>query len=290
MKKVLLLGAKGNLAGQLLNVFRGQYEIIALDRERLDLFQISKLAVLLEEYKASIILNTVAYNKVDACEASKSEYEKAYFLNVVLPNYLANWCLARGSTLVHYSSDYVFSSNDLNHPGFEEQDLVKPINKYGLSKSLGEKKILDLANKGLAFYIIRTSKLFGPPGKSLNAKLSFFDLMLNIASREKKISVVDSEKSCFTYTPDLAKASLALLQDQEKFGIYHLVNEDPYTWYQALIILFEHLKVKDVQVKAVSNLKREAKRPVSSVLKNTKREKLRPFTQALFEYYNKKNI
>lgn len=285
MRKALILGAKGNLGSQIVKQFALNYQLISLDRQDIDLFEIAKLASLLEQLKPAIIINTVAYNKVDDCESSKKEYQKALFLNERLPSLLANWCLEREATLMHYSSDYVFQSDKLNHQGFIESDRPKPINKYAWSKFLGEQKLLTLADKGLAFYLIRTSKLFGPIGQSENAKPSFFDIMIKLSQDNKSLKVVDNEKSCFTYTPDLAKASLNLLQDQAKYGIYHLINEEPATWYQALVFLFKHLGIKDVEIEAVKTLNRTAKRPTSSILINTKRNKLRPFTKALIEYY-----
>ncbi len=285
MKKALILGSKGNLGGQIVKEFRHDYQLIPLDKEQINLFEIPKLASFLEQFKPSIIVNTVAYNKVDDCQDSSEEYQKALFLNEKLVGFLADWSLEREATLIHYSSDYVFNSDNIDHQGFLEKDQTKPINKYGLSKSLGEKKILALANKGLAYYLIRSSKLFGPVGKSPNSKPSFFDIMIKLSQANKKIRVVSSERSCFTYTPDLAQASLSLLKDQAKYGIYHLVNENPVTWYQALVFLFEYLKIKNVEIEAVKSLERIAPRPISSILINSKRRKLRPYTEALLNYY-----
>ncbi len=292
MKKVLVLGAKGNLGSQISKLFIANYHVIPLDKEDIDLFEIPKLASLLEQYRPHIIINTAAYNQVDFCENSESEYQKALFLNERLVSFLADWCLEREATLVHYSSDYVFNSENINHLGFIESAKTNPINKYGLSKSLGEKKILALADKGLSFYLIRTSKLFGPRGDSLNSKLSFFDIMLDLSKDNNKLKVVDGEKGCFCYTPDLAEATLELLRDRAKSGIYHLINEGPSTWYQALKYLFEYLNINNVKIEAVKSLDRAAKRPNSSILLNTKRKKLRPYNLALADYYknNKKNL
>ena len=285
MKKALILGAKWNLGSQIIKVFKSSYQLIPLDREEIDLFEISKLASLLEQYRPSIIVNAAAYNQVDNCEKSVKEYDKALFLNSRLPAFLADWCLERGATLVHYSSDYVFKADDINHSGFNEEAITSPINKYGLTKDLGEKQILALADKGLAFYLIRTSKLFGPKGSSLMAKASFFDIMLELSQTRDKLEVLDSEKSCFTYSLDLAQATLSLLDDQAKYGLYHLINEGPVTWYQACQLLFKYLKRKNIEIKPVSQFKRAAQRPNSSILLNTKREKLRPFGEALKDYY-----
>ena len=100
-----------------------------------------------------------------------------------------------------------------------------------------------------------------------------------------EISVVDDETSCFTYAPDLAQATKALIEDGAPYGIYHLTNDGAATWYEAAVELFERAEMK-VSVKPVSTdaFPRPAKRPKNSTLLNTKRPKLRTYTAALKEF------
>ncbi len=289
MKKVLILGASGNLGTSLSQTF-SDLKPLLWDKLNLDLTDTPALASALNVNQPSMIINAAAYNNVDLCESSESEYKLALKLNRDLVEFLANWCLVSGAVLVHFSSDYVFSSDDIKFPGFKENDSPLPINRYGETKLAGEEKILNLAKQGLNYYIIRTSKLFGPKANSSEAKPSFFDIMLKLAKENREIKIVNSEKSCFTYTPDLSQALRDLINERPNSGIYHLTNSSPATWFEGAKYLFKlfNLSPNIKEIKA-SELSRPAKRPVSSVLINKKRTKLRSWKLALAEFYKKIN-
>ncbi len=291
--KILLLGAKGNLGCQLQKVYKEE-ELIAWDREDIDIIDRELILKKAQDIKPDIIINAAAYNAVDKCEVTeeddgkhKDEYEIAKNINIDGPKNLAEAALAVGAVLVHYSSDYVFDGD--NQDGYDEQDETSPINKYGKTKTFGEKRIIELSGKGLKYYIIRTSKLFGPKGESEIAKPSFFDIMLKLSNERDELEVVDEEKSCFTYTPDLALWTKKLLESSKGSGIYHLVNEGAYTWYEAAKEMFEIIG-KDIKINPVSSEKfpRPAKRPKYSILKNTKFDKMRSLNDALSEYLDVK--
>lgn len=283
--KILILGGQGNLGTQLTKVFSVDYEVISWDRSDVDVLDFALLLEKIKELSPSLIINTVAYNSVDKCE-DKKEYELAIKLNSELPALLADLAMYIGATLIHYSTDYVFNGTE-DKQEFFETDTPNPINKYGESKFAGECEILKQAERGLDYYLIRTSKLFGPKGLSAAAKPSFFDIMLDLALDEKEITLVNEELSCFTYTPDLAEATKRLWEVEAPYGVYHIINEGSCNWYDGAKLLFS-LKKIEVKVRAVrsENLLRAARRPKFSVLKNLKIKKLRNFSDALKEYLN----
>lgn len=280
---ILILGGRGNLGSQLTKLFSADYKTISLDREDLDILDFRALSAKIHELAPELIINAVAYNAVDKCE-NKDSLTEAFKLNVDLPEFLADLALEIGAVLIHYSSDYVFSGTERKQ-SFSEEETPNPINKYGESKLQGERAIMRRVSSGLRYYLIRTSKLFGPVGESPNSKPSFFDIMLGLSETKKELTVVNEELSCFTYTPDLAAASKRLWELEVPFGIYHLVNEGPVTWYEAAAELFRLKKIK-VSLRAVrsENLLRAARRPKYSVLENTKVRKLRNWREALREY------
>lgn len=282
---ILILGGQGNLGTQLTKVFGADFPTVSWDREDIDVLDFPLLAEQVKALKPALIINAIAYNAVDKCE-DKEEYQNAYRLNSDLPAFLAELALHIGATLIHYSTDYVFNGTEHKRE-FAEDETPNPINKYGESKFAGEREILKLASEGLNYYLIRTSKLFGPRGDSPLAKPSFFDIMLSLAAEKKEVSVVNEELSCFTYTPDLAAATKRLWELEASYGIYHLINEGPVTWLDGAKILFDLKKIA-VPIKSLrsENLLRAARRPKFSVLKNSKIKKLRPFQDALKEYLN----
>lgn len=280
---ILILGGRGNLGSQLTKIFKADYETISLDREDFDVLDFPLLISTIREIKPDLIINTVAYNAVDKCE-DPVEYKLALRLNQELPGVLADLSLESGATLIHYSSDYVFNGVP-EKIEFSEADTPNPINKYGQSKFFGESEITKRAEIGLNYYLIRTSKLFGPRGDSDNAKPSFFDIMLNLAQNNKEISVVNEELSCFTYTCDLAEATKRLWELELESGIYHLINEGEATWADGVLELFRIKKISTpLKMVRSENLLRQARRPKYSVLKNTKLKKLRNWKIALKEY------
>ena len=280
---ILILGGQGNLGTQLTKLLAADYAVVSWDKDESDVLNFDLLAARVRELHPDLIINAVAYNAVDKCE-DKEEYRLARQLNVDLPAVLADLALEQGAVLIHYSSDYVFSGTELKRQ-FVENDTPNPVNKYGESKFQGEREILRRAASGLKYYLIRTSKLFGPRGASEHTKPSFFDTMLELVKTKEELPVVNEELSCFTYTPDLAAATKRLWELEEPFGIYHLINEGPVTWYDAATELFR-LRGIAANLRAVrgENVPRPARRPKFSVLDNTRFRKLRPWKVALKEY------
>jgi len=285
-----------------------------------DITQEKEVKKKISKLQPSIIINAAAYNAVDKAENSK-EYVVAKKVNGLAPGYLAKATKKIGAVLVHYSTDYVFDGNpDIPEPegcahvcsscnlhetfqpaiGFDESAKPRPLSNYGRSKLMGEREVQKNTNK---YYIIRLSKLFGQPAKTPDAKKSFFDVMLEVGSpRFDKMShqveagkknnlpvggvkVVDEETSCFTYAPDLAKKTKEIIDAKKTFGIYHVVNSEPCTWYEAVLELYKIAKIraKVIPVSA-AEFSRPAKRPYYSVLLNTKLNPLRSYKEALREY------
>jgi dTDP-4-dehydrorhamnose reductase len=281
--KVLILGSLGNLGNQIVRIFGNEYRLVCWDREDVDVLDYELLEEKIEEIKPNIIINTVAYNAVDKCEEDDVEFKKAQKLNGDVAGVLADITLRLDAILVHYVSDYVFDGK--KQEGYIENDATCAISKYGETKIMGETEILKRKDLGLKYYLVRTSKLFGPKGSSEESKPSFFDIMLKIGKEKERLDVVDEEMSCFTYTTDLAIATKELVEAKKKYGIYHLVNEGACTWYEAVLVLFKLANIK-TKVSPVNSDKfpRPAKRPKFSVLKNTKIHKMRDYKEALREY------
>ncbi|MEK7203450.1 MAG: dTDP-4-dehydrorhamnose reductase [Patescibacteria group bacterium] len=289
MAKILILGAQGSLGQQLIKVFSADNQVVAWDRMEVDITDKELVFKKINDLKPEVIINAAAYNAVDKCEKNDEEYELAKKINIDGPKFLAEATLNVKAVLIHYSTDYVFDGK--RKRGYKETDEPKPINRYGKTKFHGEKRILELSGQGLKWYLIRTSKLFGPKGESEVAKDSFFDIMLKLSQEKDELNVVDNEKSCFTYTIDLAQATRNLLESNKGYGIYHLINAGPCTWHDGAVEL-SRLKNINIKINRISgnDLKRPAKRPQNSILLNTKFPLLRDWREALKEYLRGKNI
>jgi dTDP-4-dehydrorhamnose reductase len=280
-KRIIIIGSQGMLGQDLVKVFEKDmsWEVFAFDRREMDITSEESLRKKIEEIDPSVVINATGYNAVDKCESDEIEYELAKKINGFGPGMLAKICKEKDISMVHYVSDYIF---DGEKGEYTENDKPNPISNYGRSKWLGEEEVKKNTDK---YYLIRTSKLFGAPGKSTMSKRSFFDTMIHFSKDNSIMKIVDEEKSCFTYTPDLALETKKMIEEPVPFGIYHVINEGPCTWYEAACELFKLAKI-EVEVLPVpsSEFPRPAKRPSSSVLLNTKLKPLRNYKVALKEY------
>lgn len=280
-KRIIIIGSHGMLGQDLVKVFEKDmsWEVFAYDRREMDITSEESLRKKIEEIEPSVVINATGYNAVDKCESDEIEYELAKKINGYGPGILAKICKEKDILVVHYVSDYIF---DGEKEEYTENDKPNPISNYGRSKLLGEEEIKKNTDK---HYLIRTSKLFGPVGTSTMSKRSFFETMIQFSKDNSVMKVVDEERSCFTYTPDLALETKKMIEEPVPFGIYHVVNEGPCTWYEAACVLFKLAKI-EVEVVPVpsSEFPRPAKRPRSSVLLNTKLKPLRNYKAALQEY------
>ncbi len=281
--KILILGSKGILGQELVKEFsQNGYSVFGLDKDAVDITNVSQVQKILEEKKPHAVINAAAYNAVDKIEESPEAFESAKIINGVAVGNLARLCRARDILLVHYSSDYVFAGN--NKAGYTEDADSKPINKYGESKLLGEKLLQENTDK---FYLIRLSKLFGRAGAGEGTKKSFVDTMIWLATEggKTRLDVVDEEISSPTYAPDLAKFTRILIEQKMPFGFYHGANSGTCGWYEFARKIFELKNIK-ISINPVAGdvFPRPAKRPAYSALLNTKMPPQRNWAEALREY------
>lgn len=225
-----------------------------------------------------VVFNCAAFTNVDGCE---TDFATAFAVNALGPMNLARACAACGATLVHVSTDYVFSGLE---PGERsETDVPAPISAYGRSK---------LAGEGLAMaanprtHVVRTAWLYGE-GKN------FVRTMLALAERFDTITVVDDQWGNPTSATDLAR-ELLRIAPTETYGVWHCTNEGTCSWADLAQATFE-LSDITCEVKRCTSAEwkaahpQSADRPAYSSLRNAKLEAtignhMRPWREALAEY------
>jgi|ERR1051326_5723506 dTDP-4-dehydrorhamnose reductase len=272
--KILILGAKGMLGGQLLKVFAG--DAVGWDREDLDVTDFKKLESKLLEVMPGAVINCVAYNDVDGAETKK---ELALKLNAEVPGELARICNNQNIPIVHFSTNYVFNGEKGE---YKEDDQPNPLSVYAESKYQGE---MAVQNNTVKFYLVRTAVIFGPKGESELSKKSFVDLMLSLVNNSPVVKAVADEINSITYVVDLAGQIKLLLSRKLPFGIYHVTNYGQASWYDFSKEIFrDSNKVVEVLPVSSAEFRRPAVRPKKAVLVNTKLPQLRSWQEALAEF------
>lgn len=274
--KILIIGAKGTLGSAISDVFADEKPVL-WDKDELDITDEKETIKKISELKPDVILNAAAYTDVDGAEKNE---ELANKINGYAVGNLARAAKLAGAILVHFSTDYVFDGT--KKEGYAEKDDPDPVSVYGSSKLLGEQEALKEYDR---VYIIRLSRLFGKPGEGQGSKKSFVDLMIELASRNKELNVVDEELSSPAYATDVAQKTKEIILSKPFFGIYHCANSGSCTWYEFAKEIFKIKGINIILNRVGGNyFKRVAKRPAYSVLWNTKLSPARPWQEALKEY------
>jgi len=275
MQRVLILGSKGSLGGQLMKLYP---EAVGWDREDIDVLDYPSLRAKVGSlgFIPDAIVNCVAFNDVDGAE---DHPDRAFALNADYVGQLAGYAKDMGVPLVHYSTNYVF---DGVQGEYTEVDTPAPLSVYGRSKLRGEQLA---AASGAWCYLVRTAVIFGPKGASDLSKKSFVDIMLDLSAKRDTLQVVSDEINSLTYAPDLAGGTFDLLGALPPPGIYHLVNSGGASWFDFAREVFR-IAAKNVTVLPVpsSHFPRKAARPPRAILLNTKLPPLRPWKAALAEF------
>ena len=273
--RVLVLGAKGTLGGQLMRLYP---EATGWDREEVDVLDPSALWARLDGlgFVPDAVVNCVAFNDVDGAE---DRPEQAFALNAEFPGRLAAWTKQMGVPLVHYSTNYVF---DGARGEYNESDAAAPLSAYGRSKWRGEQLVAD---NGGRWYVVRTAVIFGPKGESELSKKSFVDIMLDLAAKRDTIEAVADEVNSLTYAVDLAAGTRNLLEAAPPAGTYHVTNGGGASWYDFAREIFQIAGTRTTVLPVPSTrFPRKAKRPPRAVLLNTLLPPQRPWQEALAEF------
>jgi len=259
--RVLLTGADGQLAAELIRVFMPPaFDLVALDRRALNITDGAAVDCIMEEYAPELILNTAAYNYVDAAE---HEPELAFAVNALGPRNLARAAHARtGTILVHYSTDYVFDGT-ADTP-YTESDVPLPLSAYGVSKLAGEHFVL--AEAPHSSYILRVSTVFGAAGQATQAG-NFVERMLSLAAVGRHLRVVADQTVCPTYAPDIARVTKELVTGRHPLMLYHCVGTGSCSWYEFAVAIFAEAGVTpSLEPTTAAAYAAPARRPARAVL------------------------
>jgi dTDP-4-dehydrorhamnose reductase len=182
----------------------------------------------------------------------------------------------------------VFDGRRNDGRGYLETDLVAPANPYGASKLRGEVAARTAFDDGAGLWIARTAWLYGPPGNDFPTKILAASDRREAAEPGTELPVVADETGSPTFTEDLARAILALV-DATDGGIFHLVNAGAatrYSWAEA--VLNQCRPGRTLRPISQAEFTRPSTPPAWGVLDGSKAAAagvtLRPWAEALAEY------
>ena len=180
-KKVLVLGAYG-FFGTYLCTHLNELDNDVLRHGRhlnadysIDLTSQLEILNFLKKHKPDVIINLVALTNVDYCE--KNPFE-AFISNTKIVENISKSIIdcQFEIRLIHFSTDQVYNGN-----GSHFENIVNPINVYGITKYFGEKMISSKLN----YIILRTNFV----ARNYLKSNSFSDWLYKSALNKDKITI-----------------------------------------------------------------------------------------------------
>ncbi len=289
---VWLTGCNGMLAQAFTRQFQeSKIKYVGTDTE-VDLTSKNAVENFSRSHRFTHIVNAAAYTRVDDAETN---HELATAVNATAVRYLCEEADHHKATLIHISTDYVFSG--VASTPYREDFEPSPRSVYGRTKLAGEEWLKPLMNKSAAVraYLLRTSWMFGPGGPN------FVRTILKALQTQTDVRVVHDQRGRPTYSDDLASAVVTLsglsgLTPPASPGCYHFANTGEVTWHEFTVAIAEAARELGLPLKAhhispitSEDIRRPAPRPAYSVLDTNKVARTlgrppRDFRLALREY------
>lgn len=251
--KILVTGANGQLGHDVINEAKKRgIEADGVDVAEMDITDQARVEEVISRGNYDAVVHCAAWTAVDKAEEPEL-FETVEAINATGTGYIAKVCKDLDIPLMYFSTDYVFDGNGTEP--WKTTDEKNPLNVYGVTKSEGEDYVLQNPK----MYILRISWVFGTNGAN------FIKTMLRLGKERDTLTVVDDQIGLPTYTYDLARLIVDMIQT-DKYGIYHVANTGDYiSWYDFAREIFSQagMKVKVVPVGS-DQYPAKAKRPFNS--------------------------
>lgn len=223
-KKIAVLGSNGQLGRAFTKLAQDDPRLTLFSRDDLDLQNLD-FSSRLDLRGYSHVINAAAMTAVDRAETDDGRAE-AWQVNAVAVRKLAAQCAQQRVTLVHVSTDYVFDGTKRE---IDEGHLISPLGVYGQSKAAGEQAVLAHDEN----YVVRTSWVVGEGS-------NFVSTMRRLAEQGVVPQVVDDQVGRLSFTSDLARGIMHLLDSGSASGIYHFQGTgEPRSWYDIARQVYE---------------------------------------------------
>lgn len=260
--KILVTGYKGQLGFDVVNeaTSRG-IEAVGVDIEEMDITNVNQVNNVIKSGNYDAVIHCAAWTAVDKAEESNL-YNTVYKVNVEGTENIAEACEKLDIPMMYFSTDYVFDGQGTTP--WNEYSERNPLNVYGKTKYEGELVVEKLKKH----FIIRIAWVFGVNGNN------FIKTMLRLGKERGAVSVVNDQIGNPTYTYDLARLVVDMIQS-DKYGTYHATNSGDFiSWYDFACEIFKQAGI-DVKVTPVNSdaFPAAAKRPSNSRMNQSELDK-----------------
>jgi len=162
----------------------------------------------------TVCVNCIVQRFTDVCELNWNETKK---VNIDIPSILSRICNKYSVKFIHISTDYVF---DGKSPPYYPESPVNPLQNYGISKLISEKRVLSNNSKSI---IIRVPVLYCDSINSLD------ETAVTVIGKKVLNQVENTKEDDYSlrrpvYIPDFCKFIMDCIIEKDN-GIFHFYNQ-----------------------------------------------------------------
>ena len=220
LKTIVILG-RGKVATALERVFSESFHVIKLSRADFNALRPQSVDELLRAYAPVYVFNTVVWGGLDDCARNPAE---AMLVNTLFPLHVAELSSQLGFTLIHFSTDAVFSDSDGGIPRLESS-AAHPPNIYAHTKH-GADTMIPLRTEH--YFLYRLPLVFGPSPSSKQ----LLERMVARLRAGESLRVAGDIFSHAVYSLDVACAVKEHLAANPAPGLYHLAGAERSSLYE----------------------------------------------------------
>lgn len=221
---VLVTGAGGQLATELVRTAPASASVIALSERDLDITDAAAVEREVLRHRPQAIINAAAYTAVDRAE---SEPDQAFLVNRDGAAAVAEAAHRHNAFLVHISTDFVFEGSG-SQP-YVPESMPHPISVYGASKLAGD---MAVRHACVSAAIVRTAWVYASHGRN------FVLTMLKLMRERGHVRVIADQVGTPTNARGLAGCCWRLV-DLKLGGLYHWTDAGVASWYDFAVAIAE---------------------------------------------------
>ena len=218
MKKIFIAGCGGMLGEAFYQQFKKSYILKCTDKDVnekwlsfLDFRDFDEYAKQVKDFQPDYLFHLGAYTDLEYCEQNADDTYATNTIAVENAVFLSN---KLNIPLLYISTAGIFDgSKEL----YDDWDQPNPLGVYARSKYMGERFVVENANR---FLVCRAGWMMGA-GPTKDKKF-IQKLMQQIKDGKKELMIVNDKDGTPTYTHDFAK-NVKILLEKEFWGLYNMV-------------------------------------------------------------------
>lgn len=247
-KKILITGAKGFFGTRFINRYQGEFEILGLDVEQLDITDNHAVVDTFANFQPDYVIHAAAIAVTDFCNQHP---DVAHKVNVQGAINVAKACKEHGAKLVFISTEQVFNGNPEKGP-YSELDQPVPDTVYGQNKLEAEKELASILDE---MWVLRFTWLFGLPERNTTINPNVVWNTLQALVNGHVMKERRNEFRGLTYVHELIEQFPKIFTIP--YGTYHTGAHNPASRYEVA----EHILTELGQQERLSELLEAADAP-----------------------------